>query len=44
MKNKEYIKSVSKILEITEPTRESETIWYVVSVKNKFSTKENITI
>ena len=26
MKNKEYIKSVSKILEITEPARESETI------------------
>ena len=26
MKNKEYIKSVSKIIEITEPVRESETI------------------
>ena len=44
MKNEEYKKSVSKIFEITEPVRESETMSYVVSVKKKFSTKENITI
>lgn len=44
MKNEEYKKSVSKIFEITEPVRESETMSYVVSVKKKFSIKENITI
>ena len=44
MKNEEYKKSVSKIFEITEPVRESETMSYVVSVKKNFSTKENITI
>lgn len=44
MRNEEYKKSVSKIFEITEPVRESETMSYVVSVKKKFSIKENITI
>lgn len=44
MKNEEYKKSVSKIFEITEPVRESETMSYVVSVKKKFSIKENNTI